>query len=762
MVKKLYSYKLESHPNVKLIDHLRYVGDRCASLLMDKDIKFTYTRNELMFIAKVMGYCHDLGKGTIYFQKYLKKEKVKESLKSHAHLSALICYLNLKDINLELAIMAYIAVLRHHGNIKNFKDYTIIEGNQITILNEQYKALDEEIKVVCKELDLKLPLWKELEEVLDDLEDALDDYNEDLNDNESFEKYILIKLLFSLLIHADKEHAIFREEKNIIYNLPNTLIDDYKLKKFGEPTTYDIRDIVYDDVINSVNSCEDRIMSITLPTGSGKTYACMSAALRLKNKINKDMKIVYCLPFTSVIDQNFNDYVNAIKTIKNVSEVSSNDILKHHYLSPNEYKNENLYYENDEGRFLIHNWNSQIVVTTFIQLFNTLFSNSNSNLIKFNTLSNSIILLDEVQSIPYKYWKIINLFFKELSELLNIYFIFITATQPLIFNKNEIKELASKSDLYFKQCKRTRLIIHDKPMEKDIFFDFIKESITNNDNKNILIIVNTIKLSQELYDFIKDEKYSREVIYLSTSIIPKARLERINKIKEPLNKKIVISTQMVEAGVDIDMDIVIRDIAPLDSINQSAGRSNRENRGIYLGEVHLVKVKSNGKLLAKYVYKDDILLQGTEKVLKDKDIILEEDYKEISDSYFKEIDKNKGNVESNKLLDSILTLEFQIVDKNFKLIEDQDKVQIFVEVNEEAALVWNQFKEFQRIEDVFDRRNKLQGIKGDFYQYVISVFKNKCKENIEYGIGYISKEQLENSYDIEKGYKLKEDAALIF
>ena len=219
---------------------------------------------------------------------------------------------------------------------------------------------------------------------------------------------------------------------------------------------------------------------------------------------------------------------------------------------------------------------------------------------------------------------------------------------------------------------------------------------------------------------------------------------------------------MVEAGVDIDMDIVIRDIAPLDSINQSAGRANRENRGQYLGEVHIVKVKNNNQYLAKYVYRDDILLQATENVLKDKNIIFEEDYKSLSDMYFRELKKNLSNNKSNKLKTLIYNLEFEDICNEFKLIEEQDKVQLFIEADDEACKVWNQYKEYLEIEDPFTRRDKLDYIKGDFYKYVITVFRNKCRENIEYGIGYVSKYQLSNTYDEEFGYKSKEEECIIF
>lgn len=761
-MKKLYFYKLQSHPDVKLIDHLRFVGDRSEELIKDKAIKFKYTKEELIQLAKVVGYCHDLGKGMKYFQNHMLKDMDFGDLQNHAHLSALFAYYNMRKTSLELAVIAYVVIYSHHGNLKNFCDYYEISSSEKTKILEQYNSLDEEVMLICEQLNIEFIEENELEDLIEELIDDLNDYNDDLGEDKSFNKYILFKYMFSLLIYSDKEHAIFIDKNDIEYDLPSDFIDEYKFKKFGKPCDDNIREIVYKDVIDSILklNCEERIMSITLPTGSGKTYACMASALKLKDKLNKDMKIIYSLPFTSVIDQNYEDYYNAIKSTQ--VEVSSAHILKHHYLSPTNYEKTNLYFESDKGRFLTHNWNSQVVVTTFIQVFNTLFSNKNSDLIKFNTLANSIVLLDEVQSIPYKYWKIIKLLCKEISEVLNIYFIFITATQPLIFPKNEIKELASKSDFYFSKCKRTKLFINHESMEKEEFFEFVLNKIEEKKNKNIIIIVNTIKLSQELFEYINENKDYRELVYLSTSIVPKERKKRIEHIKNSLNKKVVISTQMVEAGVDIDMDVVIRDLAPLDSINQSAGRANREDRGEYLGEVYIVKVKGQNQLMAKYVYKGPILLQSTEEVLKDRNVICEEDYKTISEEYFNLLNKNKGSKEFNELNDGIKYLNFRSVNDKFQLIEDLNKVQLFIEIDEDANRVWEKYKEYSKIKDNFERRDKIESIKGDFYKYVISVFKNKCKEVIDENIGYVSKNQLENTYDMNYGYKSKEDSYMIF
>lgn len=766
-MRKLYSYKLLSHPDTKLIEHLKFVGNRAANLIETKEIKFKYSKEQLCNTAKVMGYCHDLGKATSFFKQYLDDNinkidsKVNEKLKSHALISSIICFYNLKDIDQELSIIAYVTIKHHHGRLRNIVDEIDSNQSEIKLIKQQFDALDSEIKEIAKELNLKLPSGGEIVDLLETIDDDLDEYNDDLASNKTFEKYILFKLFFSVLIYTDKEHAIFKNDNTLTYDIPENFIYEYKLKKFGVPDMSNIRNQVYKDVLATLDKDIKRIMSITLPTGTGKTYACMAAAFKLKKILEKDMKIIYCLPFTSVIDQNFDDYKEALKKVMNLDNVTSDKILKHHYLSPKDYKKTDVYYEGDEGRFLTQNWNSQIVVTTFIQLFDTLFSNENSSLIKYNSLSNSIILLDEVQSIPYKYWKVINNLLTEMAERLNIYFILITATQPLIFEKNEIKELASKSEEYFSYCKRTKLIIHEEPMSKRGFFEFAEKIISQNPNKNIMFIVNTIKLSQELYNEINEVGDSRELEYLSTSIIPLERKNRIDKIRTSKNKMIVVSTQMVEAGVDIDMDIIIRDIAPLDSINQSAGRANREDRGEYLGEVHIVKIEENNKYLAKYVYRDPILLNATEKVLSGKEMILEEDYKNISDMYFKELKSNLGNKDSDKLVKLIHELEFEKVNDEFRLIESQDKVQLFIEIDDKAKEVWSKYLEYKKIEDIKARRNKLESIKVDFYNYVISVFKNKCKEHVDGGIGYISSYELQSVYDKKFGYKSEEDSHII-
>ncbi|MGL4772412.1 MAG: helicase-related protein, partial [Clostridium sp.] len=310
---------------------------------------------------------------------------------------------------------------------------------------------------------------------------------------------------------------------------------------------------------------------------------------------------------------------------------------------------------------------------------------------------------------------------------------------------------------YFRECKRTRLIVHKNEILEDEFIEWADELIKNNPNKKILFIMNTIKFSQNLFNKLYKLNENREFIYLSTSIVPIKRRKRIDNIKDSKEPLVVISTQMVEAGVDIDVDIVVRDIAPLDSINQSAGRANRENRGEYLGEVHIVKIVKNQKKLAEYVYRDLVQLKATESVLMDCEVILEEDYKSISDKYYKELKSNISNRESKDLIQKIFKLQFEEVESNFNLIENQDKVQLFVEVDEVAKKIWNKYIENLGIKDKKEKRKKMDSIKGEFYNYVISVYKNKCREHKDEFIGYISYNEIESIYDENFGYIVEDD-----
>ena len=215
--------------------------------------------------------------------------------------------------------------------------------------------------------------------------------------------------------------------------------------------------------------------------------------------------------------------------------------------------------------------------------------------------------------------------------------------------------------------------------------------------------MNTIRTSIEIYSFIKDEfEDEAEIYYLSTNIIPKERLRRIKNIKKSKNRKIIISTQMIEAGVDIDIDRVYRDFGPMDSINQTAGRCNREwggKKGV-VTLVNLVNEDHYDRPFAGYIY-DNVLMEETKNALSGLERIEEKEIFSLAEKYYKGL-KDHGSDESQKLLDCIKELgyreafEYKKEDKNsqvFELIRQEFKtVDVFVEIDDDAA----RFAEYQK------------------------------------------------------------------
>jgi CRISPR-associated endonuclease/helicase Cas3 len=268
-----------------------------------------------------------------------------------------------------------------------------------------------------------------------------------------------------------------------------------------------------------------------------------------------------------VIDQNFDIFQ---KVIEKQNQNNSNLIIKHHSSTELKYKTSDYEYDDNQSELIIEGWNAEIICTTFVQFFQTLLSNKNSNLRRFHQLNNSIIILDEIQQIPIEYWKLIQNLLLDISKYLNLDIILATATEPSIFEENQIFRLCD-STKYFNNLNRQKYIIE---LEAKTILEFC-DSLEFQEDKSYLFIMNTISAAKDLYKLL-DEKLNCKIGFLSTHIIPKQRLKRIKEIKDK-KYRVVVSTQLVEAGVDIDFDVVYRDLSPLDSIIQSAGRCNRNN-----------------------------------------------------------------------------------------------------------------------------------------------------------------------------------------
>lgn len=780
---------LMSHPNKKLENHLKNVADFSYDVF-----NFLEIENKELFsnISFLIGLTHDFAKSTSFFQTYLSDHTKKENTQ-HSFLSAIFTYyvvknyLDKNNINFEsnLSIISYIVVLAHHGNLKDITkldDYNEKKINSKMVLKqiEDLKSSDDNLSKFYDDFEIDFfRFFDEFDEISEEITDELLIFSFEGN----IDNYFYILLFYSSLLDADKMDA--SESKRINReNIPGDIVDIFKKNNLrdSKDNINKTREEAYQEVNGNILNMDlnERILSIELPTGIGKTFTGVSAALKLKERINNELnfnpRIIYSLPFLTIVDQNS----DTISSILNESSLNgSNFLLNHNHLSDMNYKSNDLEnYDISNSKILIEGWNSEIIVTTFIQFFYSIISNKNKSLRKFHNITNSIILLDEIQSLPYKYWKIINLFFKKLAYEYNCWIILMTATQPYIFKENEIKSLVDNVDYYFNKFDRVN---YNFNLDSQNFEDFKKEFVDkiSNDSKNdYLVVLNTINSSKELYEFIKDY-YSVmdydiylddcngicyigddiQLIYLSNNIIPKHRLEKINAIKESNRQSIVISTQLIEAGVDIDVDIIYRDLAPLDSLVQTAGRCNRSGNK-EKGIVNVISLKNeNGKSYSSFIY-DSLLLNKTKEVLTSLNQISEKEFNlAAAKNYFKLI-YNSGT-QDDYLIKIIENLRFPKIPSNFKLIEeDIQKVDVFVVINSEAKLLFEKYNDIINNYKGFDRKNEFLKIKNKFYKYVISVDETKigsannlCNDEIF----YIGENDVFRKYDLDTGFKPEDD-----
>ncbi|ABR56647.1 CRISPR-associated helicase Cas3 [Methanococcus aeolicus Nankai-3] len=770
--------ELISHPNpdYPLKKHLIMTKNRALSKY--NSLKLKYFNNAIIKdILKIICLSHDFGKTTTYFQKYIRNEKIeKRILKRHSEISFVLAnyviksYLESKNIDNKYYQIFSLCIKKHHGNLSELLNDASIQDEDI--LKKQFDELNFNfINNILNENNFP-KLNCDIEELISEVEELeylCDDLKYEINDEMKIETYYLYQYLFSLLISSDKEDAIFRQntELGVSNEIPSDIIDYIENKPKIKPIDH-LRTEIFYKISNKVHNLDlnQKIYTLNAPTGIGKTLTIFNFALKLSNRIktekNIDMKIIYCLPFLSIIDQNYKVLNEVLKN------PPSNILLKHHHLSDVVYWHEKNGEENilDENKslHLMETWSSKIITTTFMQLFYSIFSNKNSDLKKFSSLSNSIIILDEIQSIPHKYWHLVNKIFRFLAEEYNIYFILTTATLPMIFDKNECVELLDDKEHYFSNLNRIKMKIHNEPMDLTEFVGVLDEDINNNPDKDFLIVLNTIKSSKEVYDLLKEYNYENtEYYYLSTNIYPKERLnriEKINKNNKNNNRKIIVSTQLIEAGVDISVDIVYRDIAPLDSINQTAGRCNRHGEGTEQGIINIVKlINDNGHPFSRYIY-NGALISKTEELLKNYDEIEERELLNINNCYFKKL---KGYDDSSReLLEIIKSFKYNNVPKNFKLIDEIPQINLFVNVEDDAKKVYAEYERIKSIKDPFKRKREFLKIKKEFYQYIISIQKHAIKgkdilidENKDITI-------IDNKYyNIETGFNAVEDNMLI-
>lgn len=518
------------------------------------------------------GLAHDIGKYSDLFQK-----KLRENLDIQVDHSTA----GAREMKKNHMLSASFAVAGHHGGIPNGLDTSganlLVRVNKREI--ESYKDFDKEIKLEpVKESHLS-----------------------------SYETSFFTRMLFSALVDADfldteramNSNTMDRGNYASIDDLYFKLMDYIKPWRNIEKDTSDLNKIRTKILEQCIQCGNDNrgLFSLTVPTGGGKTVSSLAFALA-HAKRNHMKRIIYVIPYTSIIEQ----------TVEIFREILGEQNVLAHYgnsLLDDAADGKSVFYE--KHKLSIENWDAPVIVTTSVQFFESLYSNKVSKCRKLHNISNSVVIFDEAQMIPLGCIKPCVKAIQTLIESYQVSAVFCTATQPALERWMEplnAKEICSDYKEVFYRLKRTKIINKGKITEDELVQKIILEN-------QILVIVNTKQEAQKLYQLISEDDGS---FHLSTNMTPADRRKALNRIRDRMNRGEtcrVISTSLVEAGVDLDFPTVYREIAGLDSIIQAAGRCNREGkRGIEESVVWVFQLEDQvPKMIEKNVTMTEETLQ---------------------------------------------------------------------------------------------------------------------------------------------------------
>ena len=792
--------------------------------------KLLASKLDLDQAGELLGLMHDFGKYSRKFQKYIHDETglfnpdlddeestPNGSKVDHSTAGAQWVYRELRKFGAAQGIgelfgqMLGLCIASHHG--AGLIDCLDDEGNavwkkrfekddELTHLVECERNADETVLQKAKELageNLIRSLLKAVKPILSD----------PISNDKIKEFYLgcLTRFLFSCLIDADRINSsdFEREAQKEVRHLTEkpdwqSAIDKLETHLASFENRYPIDEIrckISDDCLKRATDSQG-IYTLTVPTGGGKTLASLRYALHHAQKHNLD-RIIYIIPYTSIIDQN----------AQAVREILGEDwVLEHHSnLEPEK--------QNWQDKLLSENWDKPIVFTTMVQFLDTWFGGGTRGARHIHPMTNAVLIFDEIQTLPVK---CVHLFCNVLNWLMTFgksTAVLCTATQPLLgesglqnFPEGKRESIAARGLL--KQPAHTEIMGTDEQREElykklsrvEIRFNekaggwnveeagaFLLEQFQT--TPSCLFIVNTKKWAQELYQYCKEQNVPLEALFhLSTHQCAAHRKAIFDTIKARLKNKqpvICISTQLIEAGVDISMACVIRALGGLDSIAQAAGRCNRHGEKDGKGQVWVLNLQEQdftrilpdiqaGKTHAERVFRDfagqDILQPEAMKryfeyyFYQRSDEMLYSVKNSATGSLLDWLSDNKNNPGSNININNRRTGKIQLLMQSFKSAGrafqaiDAPTHAVIVPYGEGAELIAKLCGEWDP-KEMYDAKKKAQ-------RYSVNVFPNVWgklqKENALYetiegsGIYYLN----ERYYNDEFGLSLDETSEMIF
>jgi CRISPR-associated endonuclease/helicase Cas3 len=554
--------------------------------------------------ARLAGIWHDLGKYRAGFQQYIRQandvnahieDRVGGRDKTHSAAGALWAKQYLTEAmgkNGEVAaqILSYL-IAGHHAGLDNWFDGLKVRLASADTEREFSDALQALPPTEILKPLLPLP--------------SLASIPVDGKNNKPPGAFALwVRLLFSSLVDADfldtedflnPQKAVARAGFPPMEELL-TAFNTYMKRKQQDIQVLGLADTAVNNLRAQVlEQCRDKakkpsgVFTLTVPTGGGKTLSSLAFALT-HAAIQKKRRVIYAIPYTSIIEQTadiFRDIFDDTNIVEHHSNVESDEKA-----------------ETQRSRLACENWDAPLIVTTNVQLFESLFARKTSRCRKLHNLVNSVIVLDEAQLLPVEFLQPILDVLALLVRDYGVTLVLCTATQPSLtnrssfdpnsqmrgFNPAEVTEIIDDVPALYAGLKRVHV---QRPSNLDAKQKWEEIAAEVSQHNQVLVIVNRRKDAAHLYHLLRKE--SREGLYhLSALMCAEHRSATIASIKQALarnrnggNERVcVISTQLVEAGVDLDFPVVFRAMAGLDSIAQAAGRCNREGR-LELGTVRV-------------------------------------------------------------------------------------------------------------------------------------------------------------------------------
>ena len=584
-----------------LPEHIEGVAHHCALFLEEAGLP------ELAPLGRLLAQLHDAGKAQSAFQRYIlgKSEQKAPHSGAGALLATCMLYelseeLQLKKLPRTSQLLAY-AISGHHRGLYDY----------IELRKELEK---EEIKKRCAKTKEELPNIKSelqtwVEEHAEATESSLKELAKRVGATEQAQA--LIRLLFSCLVDADfldteafmdEERKERRHEATSRYAPLKVLRDRLTKHMEGFSTEGKIneaRRAFLDRCRAHGQSCPKGYYSLFLPTGGGKTLSSMAWALETALN-HKAQHIIYVIPYTSIITQTagiFREIFGEENVLEHHSDIS---------FSGGEASQEAERYE--RTRLLAENWDAPIIVTTNVQFFESLFSHKVSRSRKVHSIANSVVVFDEVQMFPTEFLHPMLRLLEDLRWIYGTQLLFCSATLPT-FDKDHSSSFKKVNDFHQLSEDIQPIVPEDPELfkvfdrviyhleEKEYTTKELAEELSQHDSA--LCIVNSRRDASQLYHALLEAgKGAQDVIHLSRNMCSAHLKERIAEVRQRLKADIptiVISTQLIEAGVDIDLPIVYRAMSGLDSIVQAGGRCNREGKQPAPGKVYVFSLSDGGK-----------------------------------------------------------------------------------------------------------------------------------------------------------------------